>query len=172
MLSVGSINRLNKALEFKDRQLYYVLSTGWPKNKIAEYRGVLKTQITEAGLAMEYLVERGVSSKQIVLEKYSGDTVGNIYFSYSLFFNHLEMAEIKIVSCCYHVERIKKIIKWMEKINIIKSFKTEYIPVFSESTELEALEKIKIKKLTKTTNSITTKKEFLNFIFNKHDYYN
>lgn len=174
-LTMGSINRIEEAIRHSSDESVFIMSTGWPLSKKAEYRSNFYTQITEAGLAKEYLIKRGFLPENILVEKYSGDTIGNIFFSFNLIVNYLNIENIIIVSSDYHLPRIKEIVSWYQDLNIIKKtaikFSSPPIEKYGSIENIE-FEKNKIINVLKLKNEIKNHDDLIRFIFQKHDFYN
>jgi uncharacterized SAM-binding protein YcdF (DUF218 family) len=63
--------------------------------------------ITEAQLMKEELIKQGVAEKDIYLEEYSKDTIGNAYFLKTKIINPKNITSILVVCPDFHLERIK-----------------------------------------------------------------
>lgn len=100
--------RLNKAiLLFKKHPGGRIALSG----KYSFLYGKEKPLSTEAEKMAEYLINQGISKKDILLEKLSKDSIGNAYYlKKSIFIPQKERAAI-VVTSSYHLERTRYIFK-------------------------------------------------------------
>lgn len=86
-----------------------------------------KPPITEARKMAEYLLEKGVLKKQILLEQKSKDTIGNAYYLKKLVFLPRQERSAIVITSPFHLSRVRYIFG--------KVFGSDYKLQFVGSTE-------------------------------------
>lgn len=72
--------------------------------------GIKKVNIFEAEAMQEYAISQGVKKKDIILEKESRDTIGNIYFSEKIIKRN-NWKRIVFITSCFHKKRVEYLLK-------------------------------------------------------------
>lgn len=91
--------RLDIALSvFQETESQYLILSGGRSNP--------EVRSSEAELMLSYVVSKGISQSQVILDEKSLDTIGNGYFSCLIVERNPEIKEIWIVSSCYHMPRV------------------------------------------------------------------
>lgn len=63
--------------------------------------------ITEARKMREYLLEKGIDSKHILMEQFSKDTIGNAYYLKKYILKGRGYEKLIIITSRFHLERVK-----------------------------------------------------------------
>lgn len=164
--------RVKKAFElYKKNEKEKIVLSGkysflYPKNQLPP--------ITEAEAMKKELLNLGVSSKKIFLEKKSRDTISNAYYLKTTFFIPKKEKKATIITSEFHKPRVKFIFK---KI-FGPSYKFQFIGLSSPALSKEEKKKIleRQKYLVSKTKEIlkgmkTGKHNFLKGKFYKIEYY-
>jgi DUF218 domain len=116
VLSKQSIERLNKALELHQAgKIAYILVSG------GEFEPGLKKPL--AKMMTDYLIERGVSSEEIIEERHSRDTTSNVLFGTKILeLKKLDSLKVYYISSGYHLPRIETIVRGQKKLKVTDEF--------------------------------------------------
>lgn len=93
--------------------------------------------ITEARAMQSYLIQKGIDSKDLILEEDSKDTIGNAYYLKKNTLKDTEFEKLIIITSEFHLERVKFIFGKFFEPEL-----TEFVAVKNTETG-EKVEKIK-----------------------------
>lgn len=88
--------RLDTSFELFQNDSVFILSGGYTNSD---------SERSEASFMAEYLMDKGVSRKDIYLEEEALDTIGNGYFVRRVADGIKGLTKLYVVSSCYHMDR-------------------------------------------------------------------
>uniref|UniRef100_A0A7S1P5G0 DUF218 domain-containing protein n=1 Tax=Vitrella brassicaformis TaxID=1169539 RepID=A0A7S1P5G0_9ALVE len=101
------VERLKRALTLDKQTKYYILLSRGTTHKAPplDSEGV---PIDEAAAGAKYLAEHGVSTDRILMERWSLDTIGNIYALRRLITEPMDMRSLVFVTNEFHMNRTRE----------------------------------------------------------------
>ncbi|MEK7137918.1 MAG: YdcF family protein [Patescibacteria group bacterium] len=169
--------RLDKAVEFRSHQTFFIpLGSGTPhKTPILGKDGL---QIKESVAMADYLARRGVNKKNILVDKFSDDTIGNGYFSRIFFTDPFNFKKILVITSDHHMPRVRAIFEWIYSLTPKKNqYHLDFISVSDEGINPVIIksrvqkEKQSLKTVLAIRKKIKTLNDFHRWLFAKHAVY-
>jgi uncharacterized SAM-binding protein YcdF (DUF218 family) len=107
--------RFDRALEVAGDALLIPLSAGTPyKPPPLDERGF---PIFEARAGSEYLIQRGVDPRRILIEESSYDTIGNAFFSRVIHIEPRGLRRVLVITSAFHLERTAAVFRWVYSLD-------------------------------------------------------
>ncbi|CEM02523.1 unnamed protein product [Vitrella brassicaformis CCMP3155] len=184
------VERLKRALTLDKQTKYYILLSRGTTHKAPplDSEGV---PIDEAAAGAKYLAEHGVSTDRILMERWSLDTIGNIYALRRLITEPMDMRSLVFVTNEFHMNRTRESVLWIYGMPPVWPFEAPVPPGLSSgmsfdflsvanagmSQEMVAARTAKEKASLKTLNQVTKEKvnslaKLAQFLLVEHGAYN
>lgn len=107
-------NRLNKISRRRVKLAYNLLKEGYIETIILSGKyGKKKKTKTEAEVYKEYLLDRGIRTRQIILEEESRDTIGNAVYTKELMIGKRFQKKAMLITNDFHIKRALNIFKFV-----------------------------------------------------------
>ena len=163
------VNRLDKALEYRDQTQYYIVSSrnSYHRETMLDKN---KKAIDESAIMGNYLLQQGISPNRILMEAWSLDTVGNAYGVLTMHCLPRSLTNILVITSDFHIQRAQAIFTTIFALcDLVKfqlSFDSSYSNIIKSEKEKESLEKWR-------ENSLKFKnlQDIHEFIFTNHNAY-
>lgn len=174
-LNNATKSRIDMALKIESK--YYIPSTRFTCNK-APCINSLGFPIDESIVAANYLMNNGIDSKKILCENTSTDTIGNAYFTRTLFTDPRRLKKICIITSAFHMQRTKIIFDWIFSLEPQFDYNLQYIAVENIGLSKKGLiarndkEQSRSKELIPIINNIKTLEQLHKWIYEEHKAYN
>lgn len=108
-------NRLKKAISIRENK-ENILCTGGSTYHKPQVLDETKRVIFESKSMTKYLISENIDPRYLYQEWASFDTLGSIYFSFLQIIIPKKIPKIKVITCEFHIERVKKIFNWLHKL--------------------------------------------------------
>lgn len=147
---------------------FLLLSRGSPHKKaILNEKGQL---ISECQIMANYMIERKIDPKKIILENWSLDTIGNAYSLLTMHCLPRNLRNLLIITSDFHMPRSKSIFEKVFSLFPINIFDLEFLE--TESTLcVSKKEKKSLENWEITKNTLSNLCDLHEFIFEKHNAY-
>jgi len=169
--------RLDKAIEiFSETEYIITLSAGTThKPPVLDKKDF---PIFESVAAANYLIKKGINSRNILTEKISLDTIGNAYFTRVIHTEPKKIKKLAVITSGFHMARTKVIFKWIFSLSPLPiKYKLDFIEVSDKGIDKELInirieKEIKsFKQLYKTKRGIRTLSQFHSWLYTQHSAY-
>lgn len=170
--------RLDAALKLSSATKYFVaLSRGTThRPPPLDTRGF---PILESAASAKYLVDNGgIDPTRILLDAWSLDTIGNIFFARNMICQPMQLYKCCVITSAFHMPRTRAIFEWVFSLGS-ESFDIDYCVTpdvgLDEAMSSARLEKERQSLVTlqeKTIPRIQTLGELSRFLFQEHAAYN
>ena len=138
--------------------------------------------IDEASASAAYLIEHNIPSKQILIENWSLDTIGNAYFARQCILEPMKLHRLAIITNEFHMDRTKLIFNWIFSLSDTAKepcviYHMEYIAVHNQDMTDEQLiaridkERLACDDLKLKVQRITNLSQMAQFLFIEHGAY-
>ena len=163
------INRLNKALEYKEQTKYYILSS---KNSYHRETILDKNQkaIDECSVMGNYLLNHGISPNKILMEAWSLDTIGNAYGVLTMHCLPRCFTELLVITSDFHIPRTKAIFTKVFTLYPLLKFQLEF-KSSNSNIKISEKEKNSLKKWKENSSKFKNLQDIHQFIFMNHNAY-
>lgn len=168
--------RFNKLLEIYQGEDIITLSAGTTyKPPPLDKDGF---PIFESVAGALYLLERGIPSSKILVEKCSYDTIGNAFFGKIIHVDPRGFSNLLIITSEFHIERTKAVFKWV--FGLVPKMRNYHLTFESVSDigideniilARRIAEKRNLEKMTILRKRITNTYDFHRWIFTEHNAY-
>lgn len=130
--------------------------------------------ISEASIGFDYMIAKGFRG-ELLVEQFSHDTIGSIFFCLDLISKSLRASEVVFVTSDFHIERVRVIAEYLNDLCGI-GYKLSFIGCVSdigkETSERSSREKKSILGFVNEYRKIKTREDFLMHIIKNHSNYN
>lgn len=178
VLSQSSELRLKKAIDLYTGDELLVLTTGFTINKPPFFKN--NYPVYESYVGAQYLVNKGIPKYHILTERYSSDTIGNVYFTKIIHIDVLSIEHITVITSLFHLERTRLLFEWIYSLTgemTRTNYQLFYIgsdnPNYDSDTYEDILkrEKGSAKRIARNSSKISSQEDFHYWLFNEHDAY-
>lgn len=105
------VNRLERALEYRNARFFVTLSAGTcHKPPPLDERGF---PCFESVVAARYLMEKGVPAQQLLYETASYDTLGNAFFARTQHLEPRQLCALRVITSEFHMPRTEAIFRYL-----------------------------------------------------------
>jgi len=173
----STVHRLQKTARIYTAGDLIITSTGYTVNKspVLDENGF---PVPEAVVASRYLVnELAIPEENIIAETFSRDTIGNIYFIFSLVLLPMGIKNVCIVTSQFHMKRVEAIVAWIQRVFNLQDIKIDFEeaenPVFAnETTQLiRDREERSVENIKLLSQQVTCAGDFVRWLFLEHKAY-
>jgi len=148
---------------------FLLLSRGSPhKDSLIDKNGQL---ITECQIMANYMIERKIDPKKIILDAWSMDTIGNAYAALIMHCVPRNLRNLFIITSDFHMPRSKSIFKKVFSLFPIDIFELEFLETES-SLSISKKEKKSLENWEMRKKNLKNLCDLHEFIFEKHNAYN
>lgn len=169
--------RLDKVIEIQTGK-EYIIPLGFMTAYKAPPLNRKKFPIKESVVSADYLVSRGISKRKVMVEIFSGDTIGNGYFSRLFFSDPFNFKNILVITSAHHMPRVRAIFKWVYGLSPRKNkYQLDFLSVSDEGIDPIIIgarlkkEKQSLKNVLSMKKKIRTLSGFHHWLFTRHALY-
>lgn len=163
------INRLDKALEYKDQTQYYIVSS---RNSYHRETMLDENQkaIDECAIMGNYLLQHDISPNRILMEAWSLDTVGNAYGVLTLHCLPRCLTNILVITSDFHIQRTEAIFTTIFALYPLLKFQLRFESSHS-NIKISEREKESLEKWREKSLRFKNLQDIHEFMFNHHNAY-
>lgn len=163
-------NRIDAAIQRNSSCKHYLLlGRGTPhKPPVIGENG---HPINECEIMANYMKERKIDSKKILLDSWSLDTIGNAYATLMMHCLPRNLRKLLIITSDFHMPRTRSIFEKLFSLFPIKIFELKFLETES-SLVISDKERKSLENWNKMKDNLNSLVDFHEFIFEKHEIYN
>ncbi|KAI0565377.1 hypothetical protein FGB62_19g261 [Gracilaria domingensis] len=170
--------RLDAALELHHQTKYFIVLSRGTTHKPPP-RDTQGYSIDEAAASAKYLLDNGVrDAERILMDRWSFDTIGNVYFARTMLCEPMKLKRICVITSVFHMPRTRAIFEWIFSLDGHHS-EIDYVVTEDRGMSAEQSaariekEQQSLKKLSRSTiPTVQTMEDLAQFVFVAHGAYN
>jgi hypothetical protein len=162
--------RIDAAIQLNSSCTHYLILSGGSPHKPPCIRNN-GHPISECDIMANYMIEKNINPKKILLDSWSMDTIGNAYAALMMHCVPRNLRNLLVITSDFHMPRSRSIFEKVFSLFPIDIFNLEFLASDS-SLSISDKERKSLETWEITKNNIKSLVELHEFIFEKHEIYN